>query len=86
MRKAILPFLLILAVGAMAAEKPANCVKQESQQDAGFFTLIVLPDTQGYADVRHKERQKHWPMQIGKSTPSRIIMSGKFSCVGTLSL
>ena len=31
MRKAILPFLLILAVGAMAAEKPANCVKQESQ-------------------------------------------------------
>ncbi len=25
------------------------------------FTLIVLPDTQGYADIRHKETQKHWP-------------------------
>ncbi|EPR68634.1 metallophosphoesterase [Cyclobacterium qasimii] len=25
------------------------------------FTIIVLPDTQGYADTRHKETQKHWP-------------------------
>ena len=25
------------------------------------FTLIVLPDTQGYADTRHRETQKHWP-------------------------
>ena len=57
MNKAILPFLLLLSAGAMAAEKPANCVQQESQQDSGFFTLIVLPDTQGYADVRHKETQ-----------------------------
>ena len=61
MRKAILPFLLILAVGIMTADKPVNCVEQESQQDSGAFTLIVLPDTQGYADVRHKETQKHWP-------------------------
>ena len=29
-----------------------------------FFTLIVLPDTQGYADVRHQETQQHWP-EIG---------------------
>ena len=29
-----------------------------------FFTLIVLPDTQGYADTRHRETQKHWP-EIG---------------------
>ena len=33
----------------------------ESTQDSKVFTLIVLPDTQGYADVRHKETQKHWP-------------------------
>jgi hypothetical protein len=28
------------------------------------FTLIILPDTQGYADTRHQETQKHWP-EIG---------------------
>ena len=61
MKTIFAPFLLLLFAGTMAAEKPANCVKQESQQDPGFFTLIVLPDTQGYADVRHKETQKHWP-------------------------
>ena len=60
MKTIVAPFLLFFA-GTMAAEKPANCVKQKPQQDPGFFTLIVLPDTQGYADVRHKETQKHWP-------------------------
>jgi len=53
-------FLLFFA-GKMSAEKPADSVKQASQKDPGLFTLIVLPDTQGYADVRHKETQKHWP-------------------------
>ena len=37
---------------------------QEPGDDAGYFTLVVLPDTQGYADVRHQETQKHWP-EIG---------------------
>ena len=60
MKTIVSPFLLLFA-GTIAAEKPANCVKQEFQQDPGSFTLIVLPDTQGYADVRHKETQKHWP-------------------------
>jgi hypothetical protein len=37
--------------------------KSDSEYAKGseFFTLIVLPDTQGYADIRHKETQKHWP-------------------------
>lgn len=56
----VIPLFLFFAV-AMAAEKPANFVKQEFQQDPEFFTVIVLPDTQGYADIRHKETQKHWP-------------------------
>lgn len=53
--------VLLLTAGALAAEKPANSVNQEPQQDPNFFTLIVLPDTQGYADIRHRETQKHWP-------------------------
>tara|TARA_B110000444_G_C18754969_1_gene554647 strand:- start:124 stop:1224 length:1101 start_codon:yes stop_codon:yes gene_type:complete len=61
MKTIVAPFLLLLFAGTIAAEESANCVEQESQQDPGFFTLIVLPDTQGYADVRHKETQKHWP-------------------------
>ncbi|MDC0302572.1 metallophosphoesterase [bacterium] len=32
-----------------------------ASKTADFFTLIVLPDTQGYADTRHLETQKHWP-------------------------
>ena len=35
-----------------------------SAREPEFFTLIVLPDTQGYADVRHQETQHHWP-EIG---------------------
>ena len=58
--KTITSLFLLLFVATIAAGKPANYVKRESQQDPGFFTLIVLPDTQGYADVRHKETQKHW--------------------------
>ena len=42
-------------------EKPGAPLKKESTRDSEFFTLIVLPDTQGYADIRHKETQKHWP-------------------------
>ena len=39
-------------------------VGQESEGDRESFSLIVLPDTQGYADVRHQETQEHWP-EIG---------------------
>ena len=46
---------------ANAEENSANYFKQDSKKNPGFFTLVVLPDTQGYADVRHKEAQKHWP-------------------------
>ena len=35
-----------------------NC---ETKRHTDSFTLVVLPDTQGYADIRHKETQKHWP-------------------------
>lgn len=59
--KTIALFLLLFAAGASATEQLANSAKQDSQQDPASFTLIVLPDTQGYADVRHKETQKHWP-------------------------
>jgi hypothetical protein len=54
-------FLLMLVAGATAAEKSATPASRESQRNSKSFTLIVLPDTQGYADVRHKETQKHWP-------------------------
>ncbi len=42
-------------------KKPGTPLNRESVGEAASFTLIVLPDTQGYADVRHKETQKHWP-------------------------
>ena len=48
-------------VGADDAKKPGAPLQKEPKRDSEFFTLIVLPDTQGYADVRHKETQKHWP-------------------------
>jgi hypothetical protein len=53
-----------LTVFALCLILTASCLgvpDKESAGDSGFFTLIVLPDTQGYADVRHKETQKHWP-------------------------
>lgn len=40
------------------SEPPLN---RKSTRDSKAFTLIVLPDTQGYADIRHKETQRHWP-------------------------
>lgn len=43
------------------AETATAHLNNGAQRDADFFTLIVLPDTQGYADTRHKETQKHWP-------------------------
>ena len=39
-------------------------ITHDSVKSADDFTLIVLPDTQGYADTRHRETQKHWP-EIG---------------------
>jgi len=42
-------------------KEPEGEANKEPRQGPGFFTLIVLPDTQGYADTRHKETQKHWP-------------------------
>jgi hypothetical protein len=48
-------------VHADDAQKPETPPNKESDRDSDFFTLIVLPDTQGYADIRHKETQKHWP-------------------------
>jgi hypothetical protein len=50
-----------IQVQADDVEKPGTSLNKESEQDSDFFTLIVLPDTQGYADIRHKETQKHWP-------------------------
>ncbi|MEJ6646856.1 MAG: hypothetical protein QNL24_05990, partial [Akkermansiaceae bacterium] len=35
-------------------EKQGTPLNKESEQDSDSFTLIVLPDTQGYADIRHK--------------------------------
>ena len=46
---------------AVDAEERTIRTHEGSERDSDFFTLIVLPDTQGYADVRHRETQKHWP-------------------------
>lgn len=48
-------------VPAVNAQELTIRTNEGSERDPDFFTLIVLPDTQGYADVRHKETQKHWP-------------------------
>lgn len=53
--------LLVFFLGASLTDAQNPSGAPESQQDSDFFTLIVLPDTQGYADVRLKETQKHWP-------------------------
>ena len=39
----------------------SGCASHSKEQLSKPFTIVVLPDTQGYADVRHKETQKHWP-------------------------
>ena len=49
------------SVHAAGLEKPETSLHREAERDADYFALLVLPDTQGYADVRHKETQKHWP-------------------------
>ncbi len=46
---------------ADVTETTVSHLDEGSRRHSDFFTLIVLPDTQGYADVRHKETQKHWP-------------------------
>jgi len=48
-------------VPADESTKLATRLNAGSERDSDFFTLIILPDTQGYADIRHKETQKHWP-------------------------
>jgi hypothetical protein len=48
-------------VQADDAEEPGAPLNKDSVRDSESFTLIVLSDTQGYADTRHKETQKHWP-------------------------
>lgn len=50
-------FALCLILTVPGLGQPDN----DSARDSGSFTLIVMPDTQGYADIRHKETQKHWP-------------------------
>ena len=49
---------------AEAAEEPEPPAARDAAKPGDFFTLVVLPDTQGYADTRHRETQKHWP-EIG---------------------
>ena len=57
----LLILLLFPSVHTTAEDNPAAPVDERSEQASDFFSLIVLPDTQGYADTRHKETQKHWP-------------------------
>ena len=40
---------------AEEAKAPAPPVARDAAKPADVFTLIVLPDTQGYADTRHRE-------------------------------
>ena len=42
------------SVHAAGLEKTETSLNREAERDADYFALIVLPDTQGYADVRHK--------------------------------
>lgn len=53
--------LLLPMLASACLGDPTLGQNREAEKDPDFFTLIVLPDTQGYADVRHKEAQKHWP-------------------------
>lgn len=56
--------LVLASAKPLLAIEPAHPLYGQMQHDHDFFSLIVIPDTQGYADVRHKETQKHWP-EIG---------------------
>ncbi|WDQ19348.1 metallophosphoesterase [Rhodopirellula sp. P2] len=60
--------LLVFVLLVLACCQPFSLMGQDAigaNEDAepgpDSFTLVVLPDTQGYADVRHRETQKHWP-------------------------
>ncbi len=51
-------FFRVSAMGCLSLSWTASSLAHEPVDS---FTLIVLPDTQGYADTRHRETQKHWP-------------------------
>ena len=56
--------IMTLQVFALCLISTVSCLgkpNNKSTRYSEFFSLIVLPDTQGYADIRHKETQKHWP-------------------------
>ncbi len=53
--------LVLITAGTAIAEKPSAPIPKESNQNSDSFSLVVIPDTQGYADTRHRETQKHWP-------------------------
>lgn len=55
----ILLQIALVAILVLNSGYASICKGQEQSRKP--FTLIVLPDTQGYADTRHKETQKHWP-------------------------
>ena len=61
---AVFAWCLALMVSCSDMKVDVPPLRKESDRNTDSFTLIVLPDTQGYADVRHKETQKHWP-EIG---------------------
>jgi len=53
---------LLLSLGFIAIfGLNSGCASLSKRALSKPFTIIVLPDTQGYADTRHKETQKHWP-------------------------
>ncbi len=54
-------FLSLLLVHSLWAEDPKSSDKNVGGSESKPFSIVVLPDTQGYADIRHKETQKHWP-------------------------
>lgn len=61
-------FLLVLALAFSSLSWTTTLYAQNAKEAAetdgeptDTFTLIVLPDTQGYADTRHRETQKNWP-------------------------
>ena len=58
----ILSFLVwTSSCSADESKTPRPLVAGDADNPKDFFTLVVLPDTQGYADTRHRETQKHWP-------------------------
>jgi|GEM_PF-3101608 len=53
---------LLLSLGFIAIfGLNSGCASLSKRALSKPFTIIVLPDNQGYADTRHKETQKHWP-------------------------